>query len=94
MAVVGLAGQLFDASLAGDKLLETAQSFGRDYEKLSYQLNAERLALQKWAEAWVVDQNNQKMDPSHRDYRFAVTTLARISAPFAEVRHRHTDKKT
>jgi hypothetical protein len=65
MAVVGLAGQLFDASLAGDKLLETAQSFERDYEKLSYRLNSERLALQKWAEAWVVDQNNQKMDPSH-----------------------------
>jgi hypothetical protein len=61
MAIVGLAGQLFDASLAGDKLLETAQSFERDYEKLSYRLNAERLALQKWAEAWVVDQNNQKM---------------------------------
>jgi hypothetical protein len=87
MSVIGLAGQLFDASLAGYNLLETAQSFGQDYEDLSYRLNAEKLALQKWAEAWGLDQSNRKnkMDHSNRDYRFAVTTLARISALFAEL---------
>jgi hypothetical protein len=82
MSVVGLAGQLFNASLAGYNLLETAQSFGRDYEDLRYRLTAEKLVLQRWAQAWVLDQSNRKID---REYRFAVTTLARISALFAEL---------
>jgi hypothetical protein len=85
ISVIGLAGQLFNASLAGYNLLETAQSFGRDYEDLSHRLETEKLALQKWAEAWVLDQTRSKMDPNHRDYRFAVTTLARMSALFAEL---------
>jgi hypothetical protein len=71
--------------LAGYNLLDTVQSFGRDYEDLSYRLSAEKLALQKWAETWVLHQSNRNMDPRHRDYRFAVTTLARISALFAEL---------
>jgi hypothetical protein len=81
MAVVGLAGQLFNASMAGYELLEKAKSFGRDYEELSWRLDAEKLALEKWAEAWVRNQSNR----SDRDYRFAVTTLARILALFAEL---------
>ncbi|KAF8241266.1 hypothetical protein K440DRAFT_633246, partial [Wilcoxina mikolae CBS 423.85] len=85
LAVVGLAGQLFSASLEGYKLLSAAQSFGRDYEDLSYRIEAEKLYLEKWAEAWVNGQNRRQIDPSRRDYRFAVTTLARIAALFAEV---------
>jgi hypothetical protein len=86
MAVIGLAGQLFDASLAGYNLLETARSFGQDYQDLSLRLEAEKLILQQWAETWVLGQStDRKINHSHRNYRFAVTTLARISALFAEI---------
>jgi len=85
MAVVGLAGQLFTASLEGYNLLSTAQSFGRDYDDLCFRLDTEKLCLEKWAEAWVLDQSSRQINPSDRDYRFAVATLARISAVFAEL---------
>jgi hypothetical protein len=80
MAVIGLAGQLFDASLTGYTLLETAQSFGKDYEDLRYQLTTEKRFLEKWAKAWVHDQGHgdQKMEPDHEDYpRFCVQTALR-----------------
>jgi hypothetical protein len=87
LAIVGLAGQLFEASLKGYNLLETAQSFGKDYEDLTYQLNTEKLFLEKWAKAWVPDRSNHQMEPSasHGDYLYAVNTLARITAVFAEL---------
>jgi len=65
--------------------LSDAKSFGRDYEDIAYKIEAEKLYLEKWAEAWVLEQSRRQIDPSRRDYRFAVTTLARIAALFAEV---------
>ena len=85
MAVVGLAGQLFTASLEGYKFLATAQSFGRDYEDLCFRLDTEKVLLEKWGEAWVLDQGSRQIHRSDRDYRHAVATLARISAVFAEL---------
>jgi len=66
-------------------LLSTARSFGRDYEDLCFRLDTEKLCLEKWAEAWVLEQSRRQIHPSDRDYRFAVATLARISAVFAEL---------
>jgi hypothetical protein len=71
--------------LEGYKLLSDAKSFGRDYEDIAYKIEAEKLYLEKWAEAWVLEQSRRQFDPSRPDYRFAVTTLARIAALFAEV---------
>jgi len=85
LAIVGLAGQLFTASLEGYKVLSTAQSFGRDYEDLRFRLDIEKLCLKKWGEAWVLDQSSRQIHPSDPDYRFAIATLARISAVFAEL---------
>jgi len=85
LAVVGLAGQLFTASLEGYKFLATAQSFGRDYEVLCFRLDTEKVLLEKWGEAWVLDHSSRQIDRSDRDYRHAVATLARISAVFAEL---------
>ena len=85
MAVVGLAGQLFKASLEGYNLLSTTQSVGRDYAELSHRLDREKLRLQKWAEAWVLNGGSRNIEPSHRDFRFAVATLALISAIFIEL---------
>jgi len=73
------------ASLEGYNLLSTTQSFGRDYADLSHRLDTERLRLEKWGEAWELHNRNRNIDPSHRDYRFAVATLARISAIFLEL---------
>jgi len=66
-------------------VLSAAQSFGRDYEDLCFRLDIEKLCLEKWAEAWVLDQSSRQIHPSDRDYRFAIATLARISAVFAEL---------
>jgi hypothetical protein len=85
LAVVGLAGQLFKASLEGYNLLSTAQSFGTDYADLSHRLDTEKLRLEKWGEAWELHNSSRNIDPSHRDIRFAVVTLARISAIFMEL---------
>ena len=85
MAVVGLAGQLFKVGLEGYNLLSTTQSVGRDYAELSHRLDREKLRLQKWAEAWVLNGGSRNIDPSHRDFRFAVATLALISAIFVEL---------
>ena len=85
LAVVALAGQLFKASLEGYNLLSTTQSFGRDYADLSHRLDTERLRLEKWGEEWELHNRSRNIDPSHRDYRFAVATLARISAIFIEL---------
>jgi len=87
LAVVGLAGQLFTASLEGYKVLSAAQSFGRDYEALCFRLDTERVLLEMWGEAWVpvLDQGSRQIHRSDRNYRHAVATLARISAVFAEL---------
>jgi hypothetical protein len=85
LAVVGLAGQLFKASLEGYNLLSTTQSFGRDYAELSHRLDTEKLRLEKWAEAWELHNSSRNIDSSSRDFRFAVATLARISAIFIEL---------
>ena len=45
----------------------------------------EKLCLKKWGEAWVLDQSSRQIHPSDPDYRFAIATLARISAVFAEL---------
>jgi len=66
-------------------VLSTARSFGRDCDDLCFRLDTEKLCLENWAEAWVLDQSSRQIDPSDRDYRFAVATLARISAVFAEL---------
>jgi len=66
-------------------VLSTAQSFGRDYEDLCFRLDIEKLCLKKWGEAWVLDQSSRQIHPSDPDYRFAIATLARISAVFAEL---------
>jgi hypothetical protein len=85
LGAVGLAGQLFKASLEGYKLLSTAQSFGRDYADLSHRLYTERFRLEKWAEAWELHNSSRHIDPGHPDFQFAVATLARISAIFIEL---------
>jgi len=77
IAVVGLANQL----LAGYNLLSTARSFGRDYGDLDFQLTAEKLCLEKWAEAWEQDRRNR----SDNKQRFAIDALARILAVLAEL---------
>jgi len=63
-------------------LLSTARSLGRDYQVLSFKLDAEKRYLEKWAEVWI---HGETIDPSHRDYRFAVAALAQISGVFAEL---------
>ncbi|KAI5842037.1 hypothetical protein BZA05DRAFT_208713 [Tricharina praecox] len=84
IAVVGLAGQLVKASVEGYNLLSTIQSFGREYADLSHRIDTEKRWLEKWADVWVLE-SNRKIDPSHCDFRFAVSTLARISAVFLEL---------
>jgi len=83
LAVAGLAGQLFSACLEGYSLLSAAKSFGRDYEDLCWKIDTERRYLEKWADAWISGES--RIDPQSPDYRFAVTTLARISGVFAEM---------
>jgi hypothetical protein len=68
--------------LEGYNLLSTARSLGRDYQVLSFKLDAEKRYLEKWAEVWI---HGETIDPSHRDYRFAVAALAQISGVFAEL---------
>jgi hypothetical protein len=85
LGAIGLAGQLFKASLEGYKLLSTAQSFGQDYADLSHRLYTERFRLEKWAEAWELHNSSRSIDPGHPDFQFAVATLARISAIFIEL---------
>lgn len=63
-------------------MLSTARSLGRDYQVLSFKLDAEKRYLEKWAEVWI---HGETIDPSHRDYRFAVAALAQISGVFAEL---------
>jgi hypothetical protein len=87
---VGLAGKLFGASLAGYNLFSTAQSFGQDYEELHWKFDAEKLYLQKWARAWIDGRGCLKMDLRDPHYQFTVTTLARISAVFAELPEFHS----
>ena len=77
IAVVGLANQL----LTGYNLLSTARSFGRDYGDLDFQLTAEKLCLEKWAEAWAQDHRNR----SDNEQCFAIDALARISVVLAEL---------
>jgi hypothetical protein len=85
MAIIGLASQLFNASLTGYTILETIESFGSDFDDLNYQLNTEKIFFEKWAKAWVEDQSNQQMESNPYDYLWAVDTLARISAIFGEL---------
>jgi len=85
LAVVGVAGQLFRAGLEGYNLLSTAESFGRDYADLGHRLDTEKLRLEKWGEAWELHNSKRNIDACHRDMRFAVATLARISAIFIEL---------
>jgi hypothetical protein len=85
MAILGLASQLFNASLTGYTILETVKSFGSDFDDLNYQLNTEKIFFEKWAKAWVEDQSNQQMESNPCDYLWAADTLARISAIFAEL---------
>jgi len=85
LAVVGLAGQLCTAILKGHDYLSTAQSFGGDYARLRLRLDTEQHFLEKWAEAWELDQNSRQIHPSDRDYRLAIATLAQILEVFAEL---------
>jgi hypothetical protein len=90
LAVVGLAGQLLGASLAGYNLFSTTRSFGKDYEELRWQFDAERLHLEEWAKTRIDGRGCLKLDLSDPRYRFTVTTLARISAVFAELPEFHS----
>lgn len=86
MAIAGLAGQLNSVGIEGYKLLSsTAQPLGRDYQVLALMLDAEKRYLEKWAEAWIHSQTGKTIDPSHQNYRLAMTTLAQISALFAQL---------
>jgi hypothetical protein len=85
---VGLAGRLFGAILAGYN--SAVQSFGHDYEEIRSQFNAERLYLEKWAEAWIDGRGCLKMDLSNPHYWLIVTTLVRMLAVFTELSESHS----
>lgn len=85
MAVVGLAGQLFTASLEGYKILSNAASFGPDYGEFVWRVNQEEQVLLKWADCWL-NSAQQQLDASNRSHQHAVATLARIVAVFADIK--------
>lgn len=85
IGVVGLAGQLYQASMACYTIFSDVQDVGRDHDSFRWQLVTEQNRLMRWEKIWGVDSGtlNQRLHPSDYQYRYAVGTLARIVALFA-----------
>lgn len=85
IGVVGLAGQLYQASMVCYEIFSDVQDVGRDHDSFHWQLVTERNRLMRWEKIWGVDSGilTQRLDPSDYQYRYAVGTLARIVALFA-----------
>lgn len=79
IGVVGLAGQLFKASIECYDILSDTNDFATDHDNFVWQLNTERHRLIGWEKTWGLSSGlNQKLDPSDYRYRYVVGTLARI----------------
>lgn len=85
--VAGLAGQLLTASMQCYTIFSDAKDFSVDHDGFSWELETERERLMRWEAVWGVGSGGlkQKLDPGDRRYRYAVGTLARILALFADV---------
>lgn len=85
IGVVGLAGQLYQTSMACYNIFSDVQDVGKDHDSFRWQLVTEQNRLMRWEKIWGVDSGtlNQRLHPSDYQYRYAVGTLARIVALFA-----------
>lgn len=85
IGVVGLAGQLYQASMICYDIFSDVQDIGADHDSFQWHLTTEKNRLMRWEKMWGVHNGtlNQKLDPSDYQYRYAVGTLARIVALFA-----------
>lgn len=85
IGVVGLASQLYQASMACYEIFSDVQDVGRDHDSFHWQLVTEQNRLMRWEKTWGVDSGTltQRLNPSDYQYRYAVGTLARIVALFA-----------
>lgn len=85
--VIGLAGQLLTTGMQCYAIFSDARDFSVDHDSFSWELETERERLIRWEAIWGVgsDGLRQKLDPGDRRYRYAVGTLARILALFADV---------
>lgn len=87
IGVVGLAGQLYAASMACYEILSDVKDVGTDHDSFHWQLVTEKNRLMRWEKVWGVDSGilNQRFHPSDYQYRYAVGTLARVVALFASL---------
>lgn len=85
IGVIGLAGQLYRASMICYEIFSDVQDAGTDHDSFHWQLVTEQNRLMRWEKIWGVDSGtlNQKLHPSDYRYRYAVGTLARVVALFA-----------
>lgn len=87
IGVVGLASQLYQASMACYEILSDVRDVGTDHDSFHWQLITEQNRLMRWEKIWGVDSGvlNQRLHPSDYQYRYAVGTLARVVALFASL---------
>lgn len=87
IGVVGLASQLYQASMACYEIFSDVRDVGTDHDSFHWQLITEQNRLMRWEKIWGVDSGalNQRLHPSDYQYRYAVGTLARVVALFASL---------